>query len=95
MLPEGPEAAHAPNVCPVEGSWHRALCTATYCITLFVGGCVVNIVGQVGPTLAINMHVSIAAIGNIFAAEGVGNVFGSSLIVRRPYLFSHVDPRSL
>ena len=73
-------AEAAVSLCPTEGVFHRALCTATYCTTLFVGGCVVNIIGQVGPTLATNMHVSIAAIGQIFAAEGVGNMLGSSLI---------------
>ena len=69
------------GLCPANGKLYRALCTATYCTTLFVGGCVVNVIGQVGPTLAASMHVSVAVIGQIFAAEGVGNMAGSSLIV--------------
>ena len=52
---------------------HRALTTATYCSALFVGGMTVNIVGQLGPTLAANMQVSLEIVGNILGAEGVGN----------------------
>ena len=80
------DAQPAPKELPVASTAvtasqrHRVLATALYCFVLFLGGCCVNIVGQAGPSLARSMHVSLAVIGNVFSAEGIGNTLGSSLV---------------